>query len=62
MAAQVATPIVSGYLMDRFGMRVLFPYAAVFVCIAFGTMLLVKHGDSKPEAKKGLEALEGAED
>ena len=39
-------------------MRVLFPYAAVFTALAFVTMLFVRHGDSKPEAKKGLEALE----
>lgn len=58
MAAQVATPIVSGYLMDRAGMTVLFPYAAVFVGCAFVTMLFVRHGDSRPEAKRGLEALE----
>ena len=62
MAAQVATPMVSGFLMDKFGMRILFPYAAVFVGLAFVTMLFVKHGDSKPEAKKGLEALEGVDD
>lgn len=54
MAAQALTPFLSGLLMDRFGMTVLFPYAAVFVALAFGTMLLVKHGDSKPEAKKHL--------
>ena len=30
MAAQVATPMLSGLLMDRMGMHVLFPYAAVF--------------------------------
>ena len=29
MAAQVATPMLSGLLMDRMGMHVLFPYAAV---------------------------------
>ena len=57
MAAQVATPMVSGFLMDKMGMRVLFPYAAIFSALAFATMLLVKHGDSKPEAKKGLDAL-----
>jgi len=61
MAAQVATPLVSGFLMDHLGMRVLFPYATVFVALAFVTMLFVHHGDSKPEAKKGLEALEDAE-
>ena len=58
MAAQVVTPIFSGFLMDQFGMRVLFPYAVIFVALAILTMIFVKHGDSKPEAKKGLEALD----
>ena len=62
MAAQVATPMVSGFLMDKLGMTVLFPYATVFVALAFATMYFVRHGDSRPQAKKGLEALEGAED
>jgi MFS family permease len=61
MAAQVATPIVSGLLMDKMGMRVLFPYATVFVLLALVTMYFVRHGDSKPQAKKGLDALEDME-
>ena len=61
MAAQVATPMVSGLLMDQFGMHVLFPYAAVFTALAFFTMLMVKHGDSKPEARVGIEVLEDLE-
>ena len=39
-------------------MTVLFPYAAIFVALAFVTMLMVKHGDSKVVAKQGLEALD----
>jgi MFS transporter len=62
MAAQVATPMLSGLLMDRMGMHVLFPYAAVFTALAFVTMLFVHHGDSKPEVKRGLEALDEMED
>ena len=58
MAAQVVTPIFSGFLMDQMGMVVLFPYAAVFAGLAFVTMFFVKHGDSKVIAKKGLEALD----
>jgi len=58
MAAQVATPMLSGLLMDKLGMHVLFPYAAAFTALAFVTMLFVHHGDSRPEAKKGLDALE----
>lgn len=58
MAAQTLTPMVSGYLMDKLGMGVLFPYAAVFVAASFVTMLFVKHGDVKVEAKSGLEAFD----
>ena len=61
MLAQVATPMLSGLLMDKLGMRVLFPYATIFVALAFITMLFVHHGDSKPAAKLGLEALEDLE-
>ena len=58
MAAQVITPIFSGYLMDQMGLTVLFPYAAIFAALAFVTMAFVKHGDAKPEAKHGLEVLD----
>ncbi|MBE6927533.1 MAG: SLC45 family MFS transporter [Ruminococcaceae bacterium] len=58
MAAQTLTPLLSGYLMDCLGMTVLFPYAAGFAALAMGTMLFVKHGDNKPTAKRGLEALD----
>ena len=58
MAAQVITPMFSGFLMDKVGMTVLFPYAALFVAGAFVTMLFVRHGDSKAEAKRGLDAFE----
>ena len=58
MAAQTVTPYLSGMLMDRAGMTTLFPYATVFTALAFVTMLFVRHGDSKPIARKGLEALD----
>ena len=58
MAAQTLTPMVSGFLMDQAGMTVLFPYGTVFVALAFVTMLFVRHGDNKVEAKKGLEAFD----
>ncbi len=61
MAAQIVTPMLSGALMDRFGMTILFPYATIFAGLAFVTMTAVRHGDAKPEAKRGLEAL-NAED
>ncbi len=58
MAAQTVTPMISGMIMDKLGMTTLFPYATVFVALAFVTMLFVMHGDNKPTAKKGLEALD----
>ena len=50
MAAQVVTPVLSGLFLDYVSMRTLFPYATVFVVLAFFTMLFVHHGDSKPVA------------
>ena len=58
MAAQSLTPTISGIFMDKIAMTSLFPYASIFVGLAFFTMLMVKHGDSKAEVKKGLEALD----
>ena len=58
MAAQSLTPTISGIFMDKLAMTTLFPYAAIFVGMAFFTMLMVRHGDSKVVAKKGLEALD----
>ena len=58
MAAQVVTPIAAGTLMRLIDYRVLFPYAALFVALSFVTMLGVHHGDTKVEAKKGLDAFE----
>ena len=60
MSAQIITPVLSGFFMDLdgVGMTVLFPYAAIFAGLAFVTMSLVKHGDARPETKKGLEALD----
>ncbi|MBO5837723.1 MAG: MFS transporter [Oscillospiraceae bacterium] len=60
MTAQIITPMLSGFFMDMdgVGMTVLFPYAAIFAGLAFVTMIFVKHGDAKPESKKGLEALD----
>ena len=58
MTAQSLTPMLSGLFMDHVAKTSLFPYASIFVALAFVTMLFVKHGDSKPESKKGLEALD----
>jgi maltose/moltooligosaccharide transporter len=58
MAAQVVTPILSGALLEHVGYYTLLPYGAVFVGLAFFTMLFVKHGDSMPMPPQDkLEAL-----
>ena len=61
MTAQIATPMLSGFLMDQMGMTVLFPYAAIFVALAFVTMFMVKHGDTKITAKKAQKTFAGEE-
>ena len=58
MSAQTITPIAAGFLLNNVSYKTLFPYAAFFVACAFITMDFVKHGDSKVEAKKGLEAFD----
>ncbi len=63
MAAQVVTPIASGYLLQYVGYDTLFPYAAVFIALAIIPISLTKHGDSKPgKPQSKLETLAGAED
>ena len=52
MLAQTLTPMLSGFFLDTYGMRTLFPYSAICVAISFVTMLFVRHGDSKPIASK----------
>ena len=54
MSAQIATPILSGLLLDFVSYRTLFPYAVVFCVLAMLTMSMVKHGDNKPVAKKDV--------
>lgn len=65
MAAQIVTPIVSGAFMTYVGMTTLFPYASIFVCLAFVTMLCVHHGDVPcvlADKKNLLEYLSDPED
>ena len=58
MAAQVFTPIASGWLIDHIGYKALFPYSSLFVLASLVTMTQVMHGDSRPDAVKGIEALD----
>lgn len=63
MSAQIVTPILSGFLIERvFGWGVFFPYAAIFAAASFVTMFFVKHGDAKAEKVDALSALGGADD
>ena len=62
MSAQIITPIVAGTLMRQISYQILFPYAAFFVALSFVTMLFVRHGDVKAQAKRGLEAFEDMDD
>ena len=54
MAAQVITPILSGFLLEKISYRTLFPYSVTFCVLAFITMSQVRHGDSKPAQKKDI--------
>ncbi|MBR3873561.1 MAG: MFS transporter [Clostridia bacterium] len=63
MAAQIATPILSGWLLEHVGYHTLFPYAALMVAASFVTISLTKHGDSRPEKPKSkLEAFDAGDD
>lgn len=54
MAAQIATPVISGYLLENVSYKTLFPYAFLCVVIAIFTMSRVSHGDVKAEKKESL--------
>ena len=54
MAAQIITPVLSGFLLENVSYRTLFPYAVCFSLLAFMTMTQVRHGDVKPPKKESL--------
>lgn len=54
MAAQIFTPVFSGFLLENVSYRTLFPYAFTFSVLSLLTMLFVKHGDSKPVKKENI--------
>jgi len=54
MAAQIMTPVFSGFFLEYVSYRTLFPYALIFTVLAFITMTQVRHGDSRPVKKKDL--------
>ncbi len=59
MSAQILAPILSGFLYDLVGMRIMFfAFGTFFVAMSFITMFFVKHGDSRPERAGLLESLD----
>lgn len=54
MAAQIFTPIFSGFLLENVSYRTLFPYAFLFAMAALLTMTQVRHGDVKPVKKESI--------
>lgn len=54
MAAQIFTPVFSGFLLENVSYRTLFPYALLFALASFCTMTQVRHGDVKPVKKQSL--------
>ena len=54
MAAQILTPVLSGFLLEKVSYNTLFPYALFFSLMAFLTMTQVRHGDVKPQKKESV--------
>ncbi len=61
MTAAIVSPILFGYIKDIVGDRFLFVYASIAMVLAFFFMMLVKHGESKPQAKSAFEGIEHME-
>lgn len=49
MSAQIATPIVSGLLLEHVSYLTLFPYAAVFSALGIVCISQVRHGNAAPD-------------
>jgi Na+/melibiose symporter-like transporter len=62
MAAQIFTPILSGWLISKFGYKIFFPYAFCFSLAAFATFIFVRHGDAKPQKQASVLDNYGAMD
>lgn len=61
MMAAIISPILFGYIKDIIGDRYLFVYSSISMVLAFFFMMLVKHGEAKPEAKSAFEGIEHME-
>ena len=61
MMAAIVSPILFGYIKDRVGDEFLFIYSSIAMVLAFFFMMLVKHGEAKPEVKSAFEGIEHME-
>jgi maltose/moltooligosaccharide transporter len=61
MTAAIVSPILFGFIKDIVGDRFLFVYSSIAMVLAFFFMMLVKHGESKPEARSAFEGIEHME-
>jgi len=61
MLAAIVSPILFGFIKDRVGDQFLFIYSSIAMVVAFFFMMLVQHGESKPEAKSAFEGIEHME-
>jgi MFS family permease len=61
MLAAIVSPILFGFLKDLFGDQLLFQYSCVSMVLAFFFMMLVKHGEAKPQSKSAFESIEHME-
>ena len=58
MAAQIFTPVFSGFLLENISYRTLFPYAVVFSLLSLSTMLWLNMGTPDlPEEKASWKNL-----
>lgn len=56
MTAQIITPILAGLIMDYVAVIGLVPYSLVFACLAFVTMIFVRHGNAVRVVENKAEA------
>lgn len=61
MLASIVSPVLFGFLKDILGDGFLFIYACIALVVALFFMMLVKHGEVKPESKSALESIEHME-
>ncbi|MBR5311370.1 MAG: MFS transporter [Clostridia bacterium] len=54
MAAQIVTPIASGFLLEHISYRTLFPYAALFALLGLLVLPSVRHGDRTAQKQQKL--------